>query len=93
MSVIAGSTTIISPHVLDVSASNYQVTISSWFANNGTFTAQAGTVIVNSTRRTLTGSTTFYNFTSTTPGITLTLQAGTTQYVTHTWSIAGTLRE
>ena len=38
--VLAGSTTIGTGHTLDVSASNYQITISSWFANNGTFTAR-----------------------------------------------------
>ena len=86
--VLAGSATIATGHTLDVSASNYQITVSSWFANNGTFTPQSGTVVVNSTA-TFTGSTSFYNFTANTPGITMTFQAGSTQSVTHAWTIAG----
>ena len=60
--VLAGSATIATGHTLDDSlGNNYQITISSWFANNGTFTSRSGTVVVNSTA-TFTGATSFYQF-------------------------------
>lgn len=86
--VFVGSATIATGHTLDVSASAYQITVSSWFANNGTFTPRPSDVVVNSTAA-FTGSTTFYNFIATTPGITMTFQAGATQYVTNSFNVAG----
>lgn len=87
--VLLGSATIATGHTLDTNAAgNYQITISSWWANNGTFTPRQGTVRIDATA-TLTGSTTFYDLDMDVPGITLTIQAGTTQYVTNAWTLAG----
>ena len=86
--VFIGSTTIGTTHTLDVSASNYQITVSSWFANNGTFASRAGTVVVNSTA-TFTGATSFFNFSSTVPGLTLTFQGTSTTTVTNVLTLTG----
>jgi len=88
--VFLGSTTIGTGHTLDVTTNNYNITISSWWANNGLFTARQGTVVLNA-NATLTGSTTFYNFTAVTPGVTLTFQSGTTQYITNILDMQGTI--
>jgi len=86
---VQSSMTIGSGHTLDAnSVGNYQITISSYWANQGTFNAQNGTVVINSTAG-LFGQTTFYNLTAATPGITLTFTAGSTQAVTGTLLMSG----
>jgi prepilin-type N-terminal cleavage/methylation domain-containing protein len=50
--------------VLDVSSSNYGLTLSGIWANSGSFTPQSGTVTLSgSTAQTITGATTFYKLT------------------------------
>jgi hypothetical protein len=53
----------ISAGTLDVTASNYNITISGNWSNSGTFTARAGTVTLDGTSQKIFGNTTFYNLT------------------------------
>lgn len=77
---VQGQFTNSTGHTVDAGGA-YTMTVSSNWTNAGTFTPQTGTVVFDSTA-TLTGSTTFYNFTAQTPGITLTFVAGSTQAIT-----------
>jgi len=87
--VVLGSMTIGTSHVFDANNSgNYQITVSSHWANLGTFTARQGLVVFNSTSS-LSGSTIFYDLDVNTPGITLTFILGSTQTVTGTLNLAG----
>ncbi len=87
--VVVSSMTIGASHILDANnAGNYQITISSYWVNQGTFNARNGAVVVNSTAG-LSGSTTFYDFTATTPGITITVTAGSTQTVNDALTLTG----
>src|SRR5262249_22578945 len=61
---------------------------SSDWVNLGTFNAQTGVVVLNSTS-TFTGSTTFSTFTATTAGITWTLPANSTQTVNDSLTLTG----
>jgi hypothetical protein len=88
--VLQGSFTINGSHTVDVSGSNYQITVSSDWVNLGTFNAQSGVVLFNSTAA-FTGSTTFSTFTAITPGITLTMPADSTQTVNASLTIVGGL--
>ncbi len=75
---------------LDVSASNYQINVAGNWSNSGTFTARNGTVILDGTNQTISGSTTFYNLTKTvTSAATLTFTAGTTQTISNTLNLQG----
>jgi len=57
---------------LDATANNYQFTVSSAWTNNGTFNARAGGVIFGgASAQNLSGATTFNNFTSAGPALTL----------------------
>ncbi|MFH0731727.1 MAG: SBBP repeat-containing protein [Candidatus Omnitrophota bacterium] len=61
----------------------------SW-TNNGTFTANSGTVTLNGTSQAINGSTTFYNLTkSVAAATTLTLDNTATQLITHTLILNG----
>jgi hypothetical protein len=87
--VVVGSMTINSGHTLDANASpSYQITISSYWANQGTFNAQAGKVVFTSTAG-ISGNTTFNDFEATTAGITLTFIQGSTQTVSGKLNVAG----
>ena len=55
---------------LDVSASNYGVNLAGNYQNFGSFNARSGTVTLNGTMQTLTGSTVFYNVSKTTSAAT-----------------------
>jgi len=86
---VLGQVTNSSGHTLDANAAgNYQITVSSQWTNTGTFTPRLGSVIFDSTA-TILGNNTFYGFTAVTPGITLILQAGSTQYVTGALTLSG----
>ncbi len=88
---VVSSMTIGTSHILDANnAGNYQIAISSYWANQGTFTARRGEVVFNSNAG-LSGNTTFFNFTATTPGVTITFTAGSTQTVSGTLQMAGAL--
>lgn len=79
---VNGDLTIASGVTLDVSDGNW--------TNNGTFTAQNGTVTLDGTDQVLTGSTVFYNLTKTvTSADTLTFAAGSTATVTGTLTLEG----
>ena len=66
------------------------VTLSGSWANTGTFTVGTGTVsFTGSSTATISGSTTFYNFTCTAAGKQLTFTAGTTQTVTGALTLTG----
>ena len=75
---------------LDVSTSNYGITLAGNFANSGTFTARSGTVTFDGSGTSIiSGSTSFYNFTSTTAGKAITFTASTTQTITGTLTLTG----
>ncbi len=70
---------------------NYQINAAKSWSNSDTFTARAGTVIFDTTTtNTITGSTTFYNLSSTTSNKAITFTAGTTQAVNNTLTLTGT---
>ena len=81
----------ISAETLDVSASNYAITVAGNFTNLDTFTARSGTVTLDGTGQTISGSTTFYNLTkSIAAADTLTFAAGQTTTISGTVTLNGT---
>jgi uncharacterized repeat protein (TIGR02543 family) len=61
---VNGNLTIGSGTTLDVSTSNYSLTVKGNWSNGGAFTQRSGTVTLNGTGvQTMTGATTFYNLT------------------------------
>ena len=75
---------------LDVSASNYAITMAGDFRNLDTFTARSGTVTFDGTGQKIEGSTTFYNLTkSAAVAETLTFQAGQTTTINGTVTLSG----
>ena len=75
---------------LDVSASNYAITVAGDFSNLDTFTARSGTVTFGGTDQSILGSTTFYNLTkSVAAADTLTFQAGQTTTINGTVTLNG----
>jgi hypothetical protein len=88
---VSGSLTL-TAGTIDASTSNYGITVGGGWTKQSlfTFTARNGTVTLNGSDQTMTGSTTFYNLTKTvTSPNTLTLAAGTTQTVTNTLTLQG----
>ncbi|MBX4201008.1 carboxypeptidase-like regulatory domain-containing protein [Candidatus Parcubacteria bacterium] len=83
---IIGNITI-SAGTLDAkSGGNFGITVTGNWSNSGTFTPQSGSVTFNGTNQSLTGSSSFYNFTKMVSSAdTMTFAAGATQ------TIAGTL--
>jgi len=89
---LTASGVTITAGTLDASASNYGVTVAgNWTKNaGGGFTARSGTVTLNGTNQTMSGSTSFWNLTKTVASAdTLTLAAGTTQTVEGTLTLNG----
>lgn len=73
-----------------VSGQNYAITLAGNWSNAGTFTARSGTVTLDGTSQTLSGSTTFYNLSKTVASAaTLTLPASATQTITNTLTLQG----
>jgi len=80
----------ITAETLDVSASNYAITVGGNFTNLDTFTARNGTVTLDGTGQSILGSTTFYNLTkSVAAADTLTFQAGQTTTINGTVTLNG----
>ena len=74
----------------DVTTSNFAMTVGGDWSNSGTFTARSGTVTLDGTDQTMSGATTFNNFTkSVAAAATLTLPASTTQTFLGTMTLAG----
>ncbi|MCX5698061.1 MAG: DUF2341 domain-containing protein [Candidatus Omnitrophica bacterium] len=75
-----------------VTAGPNTFTIGGNFANAGTFTCNTSTVTFNDNSQTsiISGSTAFYNFSSTTAGKTISMTGGTTQTVTNNLTLTGT---
>lgn len=86
-------TLTITAGILDVSTSNYAITVGGNWSNSGTFTARSGTVTLDGADQTLSGTTTFYNLTKTITGIarTLTFSSGSanTQTIKNTLTLKG----
>ena len=75
---------------LDVSATNYNITIGGDFSRTGLFTPRNGTVTFDGTNQSIFGSTTFYNLTKSVASVdTLTFQVGTTQTIDGTVTLNG----
>ena len=69
---ITGNLTIDSSSTLDVTTTPYNITLNGNWSNSGTFTARTGTVSIGgSGTSTISGTTTFYNFSCTIPGKTI----------------------
>lgn len=68
---------------LTVSASNFNITVGGNWSNGGTFTSGTGTVTLNGTAQTVSGSTTFYNLIANTSGDVITFTDGTTQTISN----------
>ena len=80
----------ITKETLDVSTSNYAITVGGNFTNLDTFTARNGTVTLDGTGQSILGSTTFYNLTkSVAAAETLTFQAGQTTTINGTVTLNG----
>ena len=87
---VSSTLTVASGHTLDVSSSNYGLSVAGNFANSGTFTPRSGTVTLNGANQTLTGTTSFYNLTkNTTSTATLTFPASATTTITNTLNLSG----
>lgn len=87
--VVNGDVTI-TAGVLDVSASNYSLTVGGNWSNSATFTPRSGTVTLNGTDQSVTGNTTFYNLTKTvTVARTLTFAASSTTTISNTLTLQG----
>ncbi len=75
---------------LDVSASNYPITVAGDWTNASTFTPRNGLVTFNGTSQTIFGSTTFYNLAkNVTTEDTITLEAGQTQTIQNDFDFTG----
>lgn len=75
---------------LDVSASNYSLTVGGNWSKSGTFTPRSGTVTLNGTDQSITGNTTFYNLTKTVAAArTLTFAASSTTTISNTLTLQG----
>ena len=87
---VTGNLTLTSG-TLDVSTSNYALTVGGNFTNTaGTFTCNSGLVTFNGTgTQIISGSNTFNNLTDVTGGATLQFTAGTTQAVNGTLTLTG----
>ncbi|MBI3088306.1 MAG: filamentous hemagglutinin N-terminal domain-containing protein [Candidatus Omnitrophica bacterium] len=73
-------------------AGSYTLTVSrNWALQGGSFDAGTSTVVFNDASQAsqILGSTTFYNFTSTTPSKVLAFEAGSAQTILGTWTIRG----
>lgn len=90
---LTGNLTIDLGATLDaVSGSNFGITLAGNWSNSGTFTSRSGTVTLNGTDQTVSGSTSFNNLTKTvTTARTLTFQAGSTQTIAGTLDLEGAL--
>jgi autotransporter-associated beta strand protein len=90
---IVNSTNLtITAGTLDVSSSNYALNVSGNWSNSGIFNARNGTVTLNGTLQTISGTTTFYNLTkdvSAAAADTLTFTAGSAQTISHTLTLNG----
>ncbi|MDO8675400.1 MAG: hypothetical protein Q7K71_04715, partial [Candidatus Omnitrophota bacterium] len=87
-----GSVTISGTGTLTAPTTGQSFTIAGDFTHSaGTFTHSSGTVTFDTTATaTITGDTTFYNFTSTTAGKTINFTAGSNQTINNTLSLLGT---
>lgn len=75
---------------LDVTTSNYAITLGGNWVNNGAFTAQSGTVTLDGGNQAVSGATTFNNFTkAVTSAATLTLDNSSTQTFLGTLTLKG----
>ncbi len=73
-----------------LSAGAGSLNVSGNWSNSGTFTPGTSTVTLNGTNQSISGSTTFYNFTkTTTTAYTLTITNGTTQTITNSLNLQG----
>jgi len=75
---------------LDVSSNNFAVTVYGNWSNSGTFTYRQGTVTLDGTNQTISGSTSFYNLTKeVSQAYNLTFQKASTQTITNMWTAKG----
>lgn len=80
---VTNSLTIDATKTLDVSVSNFNVTVGGNWSNSGTFTARSGTVTFNGTSQVISGTTTFYNLVANTSGDVISFTDGTTTTISN----------
>ena len=87
---VNGDLTITAGNLDVVSGSNRAITLAGNWSNSGTFSAQAGTVTLDGTDQSVSGTTSFFNFTKTVAtAATLTFAASATQTFTGTLTLQG----
>lgn len=87
---LSGNLTVTSGSTLSVSPSDYGVTLTGNWTNNGTFTPFMNTVTLSGTNQTVSGNNTFYNLSKTIASAsTLTLEAGKTQTIQNILTLRG----
>jgi len=89
--IVVGGNFSITSGTVDVSASDYGITIGGDFTRTGTFTQQQGAVTFNNAAQIshVYGSTTFYDLICTTAGKEMQFAAGSTQTITNLLSLTG----
>ncbi len=90
--VVVSNNLTVQGGALDVSASNYGITVGGNWTMSGSFTPRNGTVTFNTAAKesAVSGATTFYNLAITTPGKAVAFEAGKEQTVTNGLTITGT---
>ena len=84
--------TIAASNTLDVSTTDYTITVGQNFANSGTFTDQEGTITFDDASKTtvISGTNTFYTLNSTTANKTIQFPSGVTTTIDNNLNIVGT---
>ncbi len=81
---------ILTAGTFNVTGGNYQMTVGGNWSKTGTFNSSSGTVVFDGSGQSISGSTTFNNFTkNVTSTDTLTFTASTTQTINGTWTLTG----
>ena len=98
VSIPSGQTCNLSTTTLDIgnitNAGTLQLTtgtinVGGNWTNSGTFNGGTGLVKFTGTNQTISGASTFYNFTCATAGDQLNFEAGKTQTISSTWTLTG----
>ncbi len=74
----------------NITGGNHQINVAGNWSKTGTFNPSSGTVVFDGTSQSISGSTSFFNFSkSVASSDTLTFAAGSTQSIAGTWTLSG----